>query len=135
MVVVARQMQQAVDHETRVFLDGRNARAPGLSNGHGDTDVYLTLDGFLVVGEVKRKHVRGPVFAAVLAVQFRDAFGADENDGNIALSSGLFRTPQILKTDADGRPVMLGKIVNARVQLAFVDIIDGKLKCERIFLR
>ena len=135
MVVMARKMQETMDHETRVLLQRRDVRALGLSNGYGNTDVYLSLDRFLVVGEIKREYVRGTVLPAIVAVQFRDALGADKNDGHIALSAGLLRAPQILKTGAKGRPVFLYQIVNARVLLGLVDIVGGQLKRERLYLR
>jgi len=95
MVIVTREMKQAMDHKTRHLFRKGTTRPFGPSSGNFGAHVDLCLYRLGAFREVEREHVGRTVFPAKIPVQFANAFGPDEDNADLAAASWLLSVPKL----------------------------------------
>ena len=85
LVIIAKEVQQAMEREDSKLSAKRVPRLPRLRAGHADPDDDIAESAPLAGG--KRENVGGTVFATELSVESADALIGDESDGHAAAGS------------------------------------------------
>ena len=85
-MVVAQQVQNAVNEQGAQFVGEGAFALPGLPPGGVDRDDYIAQQcRTAFIGQRKRQHVRWPVLVPVLPVQFMDGLIRHEGQAQLGL--------------------------------------------------